>query len=1067
MPRAMGTSKRVVPEVRQRRIQPVSDSNDFPLIIDDSAEAGGGADAGAMAIYTQELGETATNLEKTLIELEKESGNTEKVNTAFRLFHNLKGSSAMMGLLVLKEVCHYAEGLLDKIRSGACALESAHIDLFMEALGAIRELGDRLAHEGGEGKERYFLLLHKLDEAAKAASGGAGEGKDEGSARKEEGGHEHTRKEGDEIIKISRDNIDVLMLLVGEYISLKNRALWLKRKYSSDRQYIDLTHELEAFAQKLQRNVLKLRLSSVEPVFDSMRRVVRTTTQQLGKKIDFEILGADTLLDRSILDVIAEPLMHMIRNSIDHGVEHPDVRVERNKPESGRLVLKADYRGGEVHVSITDDGGGIDPQRILRRAQNMQLVSEAQAASLTRQEIIQLIFLPGFSSVEKVTETSGRGVGMDVVRSTIQSVGGEIDIQTEVGIGTTITLRLPLSMSIVDSLSFEIAGQAYAVPQVNVEEVYSLHAFEVRESLTALPGGAKSLTVRGVPLPVVSLADILGTREPRPESLLQLRQGKKRFVVEAGRILGPTSILSQPLPSSFAHDAPFAGITTRGDGSLLFQLDVEKISRSVAAHSTTRGKKRPTGENRGTAGTQAEGSLMSSSDVRRLQQKIITFSCGQHFCIPVQRAKRIVFLTDRQINTIGDGRSHYVTIENETIRLLWVEKLLLAQSPIRTSTYSLVLFQHEGTTYAIPTSDFHGIKRMPEIYDTTLAEPGIQGSTVIEGETILLLDLPALVRIELGEPLEVSSKVPATAGAARRTYRVLAAEDDTFFASELMATLRGQGIDVTLCEDGLLAKNALSDPSFAQSLDAVVTDLEMPNMTGLALIRWMKSSPHASQLPVVAYTAITTAEMKNKVMQAGALDFISKMSFDPLLKRLTSIFTGQPMVTAADSKGPSSEDLVQRLVSVWLGEQVFAMPMNNIKEVSPVTPSARVPGVPHWCDKVTFFRGHSIPVLHLSRYFELPYDPQGTAEQAVVEVAGRVFAIIIDRVGEVLVESALTAGEGYPSHTAGQRNMAHMVKQVYRRESGKESDLILLLDGQRLADVIFKEHASATEERAA
>lgn len=1042
--------------------------NDFPLIIDDSAEAGGqGLDANTMAIYVQELGETATNLEKTLIELEKEPGNSDKVNTAFRLFHNLKGSSAMMGFNTLKEVCHYTEGLLDQIRSGSCALESSHIDLFMESLAAIRSLADTLQNIGSEGKERYFLLLHKLDEATKiaVASSKNGDGLGDAAAEKKDDNTQSgrgTRGEGDEVIKISRENIDTLMLLVGEYISLKNRALWLKRKYSSDRTFIDLTHELETFAQKLQRNVLKLRLSSVGPVFNSLRRVVRTTAQQLGKKVDFEVAGTDTLLDRSILDVLGEPLMHMIRNSIDHGLEMPDVRVERNKPETGRLLLKADYRGGEVHISINDDGGGIHPDRILKRALEMNLVKEAQAANLTRQEIIQLIFLPGFSSVEKVTETSGRGVGMDVVKSTVQGVGGEIDVQTEVGIGTTITLRLPLSMSIIDSLSFEVGGQAYAIPQVNVEEVYSLGAFEVRESLRELPGGAKSLTVRGVPLPVLSLGGLLGNAQASAESLLQLRQGKKRFVVEVGRILGPTSILSQPLPSSVAPDVPFSGITTRGDGSLLFQLDVEKISRGIQSHNVTRRKSHS--ENRGAAGTGAEGALMSSSDVRRLQQKIITFSSGQNFCIPVQRAKRIVYLLDEQISTIGDGRSHFVTIEGETIRLIWVEKHLLAKAPIRAASYSLVLFQHENVTYGIPTSCFHGIKRMPDVYDTTLAEPGIQGSTVIDQQTILLLDLPTLVHLELGTDLDSKGKhSKGNINAQAAPARVLAAEDDKFFASELLATLRGHGIDVVLCEDGLVAKNALSDPSFASTFSAVVTDIEMPNLTGLALIRWMKATPHLANMPVVAYTAITTQDMKNKVMQAGALDFISKMSFDPLLKRLNALFTGQPDLVFADSKPTNAEATVMRLVSIYLGSQIYGLPMQVIKEVSPVSPAANVPGAPSWCNTVTFFRGHSIPVLHLARYFGNPESGTQQREQAVVDIGGRVFALIIDRVGEVLVENTLIQGEGYPAHTAEEKAMADMVKQVYRRGE----DIVLLLDGQKLSDVVFKDYVTTPEERAA
>jgi two-component system, chemotaxis family, sensor kinase CheA len=1034
-------------------------SNNDIMFIDSGASE---IDAATVSIFVTELEDTSTTLETTLMELEKDPTNKDKINTAFRSFHNLKGSSAMMGYTILKELCHYSEGLLDMIRSDVITLRSEHVDLFMEALNSIRNVAACLAESGGEGKLRYFLLLHKLDEAtieaqlSKNADRASSSNDSKSSTEKKD-----SKKNDDEVIKVNREQVDVLMLLVGEYIVLKNRALWLGREYQKDRSFLDLTQELEQFAQKLQRNVLKLRLSHVGPVLEGMRRVVRSTAKKVNKQVDLDIEGQEILLDRTILDVLAEPLMHMVRNSIDHGLESPTERADKNKPENGKVTLKASYVGGDVHLSISDDGKGIDAVRIKQIILDKGLMKEAQLAAMSKQEIIQLIFLPGFSSAAVITETSGRGVGMDVVKSSIQSVGGEIDVITEVGSGTTITLKLPLSMSIIDSLSFEVNGQAYSIPQSNVEEVYSLNSTDIQSSLRNLPGGGRSLDVRGSSVPLLNLGKVFFDESDACESIVQVRYGKKRFALEVGKILGPISVLSQPLPTDYFSEVPFSGITTRGDGSLLFQLDVEKISAQINSFQSSR--KKINNANRGAAGESQSASLLTSSEIRRFQQKVITFNCIEKFCVPVQRVRSTVHLENSEIKTLKNlsksASSQFVTINKETVKIIWLEKILLAAKPVQAKAYSLILFEANGDLFGIPTADFAGIKRLPESYETTLAEPGVLGSSVIDNETVLLLDLQTLVDLEQGTYEEKKQIQNEPTNVVKK---ILFAEDDKFFTSELTSTLRSNGYETVACEDGAEAKKLLEDPKFASQLYCVVTDIEMPNMTGFQLVRWAKSVAHLKQLPFIAYTAISTPEMRKKMIGAGAVDCISKMSFEPLLKRIEN-----PTLDKADDSQQANESAEQssfRYISFYICDQLFCLPMRLVKQVSPSTPYATVPKAPPWANKLTFFKGNSIPVLDLNAYFN--EGVQGNSlptEQVVVEWEDKQFALFVNRVGEVVNSQNMSPGDGFPAHSASEKRVSQVVSGLFTLNEG----IVVNLDCNKVCQLVFGTPETLTQGVAA
>ncbi|MGE0173265.1 MAG: chemotaxis protein CheW [Oligoflexales bacterium] len=1020
----------------------MDDFTDFSKITESAEPTSAAAPAPEeyLGTFIQELNEIVQNLESSLIDLETQASDGKIINQTFRLFHNLKGSSASMGFDVLKDLAHFSESLLDLARSGKMTIESRHVDLFLEALSAIKITAEKISTTGKQGTDRYFDVLHKLVLAEKETRDSLDSNKGPNTSKEAESAGSAEKKNTDlDQIKVSRSVIEQMMLLVGEFMQIKNKINWLRSRYK-DREYYDNCHELEQFSGKLQRNILKLRLSPVKPIFHSMRRVVRSTAQQVDKKINFEIGGEDTLLDRSILDVLSDPLMHILRNAIDHGIEKDTDRVTSNKPEVGNVILKASYRTGEVHISVTDDGRGIDPARVKAKAVKLGIISESQAHAMTPQEAYQLVFLPGFSGAEQITETSGRGVGMDVVKERVTSIGGQVDIQTEVGAGTSFTLRLPLSLAIVECLGFRVGSQTYAIPQMNVEEVFSLTSPIVQSNVRLLENGNKVLVVRDSVAPILDLPKILEEKsKTQPEALIKVRHGKFRFILEVDHILGPMSIVSQPLPRTFSKRAPFSGITKQGDGSLLFQLDVVKLFSYVESTSTRVSRK--SDHNRGAVGTDQEGALLTSSEVRRIQQKTIAFRNNLNFCLPVQRAKRIVFITKEDISEIGEGGRSFITLDGKTIPLIWIEETLLRQKRIRRDNYSLLIVQNENETFGVPMVEFKGIERMPEVYDTSIAESGILGSTVIGKDTYLAVDIPGMIRMFQGK--EVVRKHSRTQNEAR-PITILCAEDDKFFASELTSTLRAAGYNLVMCEDGLIAKNKLEDPAFVSTIDAIVADIEMPNLTGLALCRWLKGTKHAAHLPVIAYTAITTEEMREKMMSAGAHAFISKMALDDLSKTIHKVLKGDKI----DNTKPEVVKVakIDRMVTFQLGTQWYALPMENIKEVSPKSPSADIPGADPWMRKVTAFRGSMVPVLDLTKYIGGDQAVK-TLEQAILEVDSYTLALRVNKIGEVVIKSQLTVGDGLPKVSQAESMFTELVSQV----ATYQNQILFILSPSKLA----------------
>jgi two-component system chemotaxis sensor kinase CheA len=575
--------------------------------------------------------ENLDRLDKDLIELEQDPGNTEILSSIFRTIHTIKGTCGFIGLHKLERVAHVGENLLGKLRDGELALNPPRTSALLAMVDAIRQMLDCIESSRNEGDVDYTALVDTLgklltDEgsaevaaapaaAPEAVSAPVEEKKEEkkfvpaaekvdrrqaspveeavhvakkGDKRATDDRRKETRGVADSSIRVDVDILDRLMNLVGELVLARNQIL----QYSpaqSDSTFIATSQHLNLVTTELQEGVMKTRMQPIGNIWSKFPRVVRDLSMAVGKKIRLEMEGKETELDKTLIEAIKDPLTHIVRNSCDHGIETPEKRVANGKDEEGVLLLRAFHEGGQVNIEIIDDGGGIDPEKIKNIALSKNVITQEQAERMGDRELVNLIFAAGFSTAEKVTNVSGRGVGMDVVRTNIEKIGGSVDIQSVPGKGTTLRVKIPLTLAIIPALIITTAGERYAIPQVNLLELVRLDGEEAKKSIELIQG-APVYRLRGNLLPLVSLNDELKVAkevESDAVNIVVLHADERQFGLVVEGISDTEEIVVKPLGKQLKGISAFSGATIMGDGKLALILDVMGLAqkaRVIAEH---------------------------------------------------------------------------------------------------------------------------------------------------------------------------------------------------------------------------------------------------------------------------------------------------------------------------------------------------------------------------------------------------------------------------------------------------------------------------------------------------
>ncbi len=934
--------------------------------ISGSFKAGGVVDIESEELLKDFVAESAENLnaiEQTLLGLETDKS-PEAIDEIFRAIHSVKGAAGFFQLVNIEQVGHKAETLLDKIRSSEIEISAGIIDILLRARDA---LSDMLTQPDLGNASDMSDLIAELEAVLSGQPGTAPESIAQAAEPEIETGQRGMISEGDEsadekteavpvarkdaeptslempenayqptdmivdrekkttgpersavteksTIRIGVEVLDELLELIGEVVLGRNQFL---TKYERDKTFQTLSQSIT----KLHQHVIQTRMQPIGQLFNKYKRTVRDLSKDLGKKIELHIDGSELELDRTILEAFSDPLTHLVRNSVDHGLEEPEVRSNSGKGILGNLYLRARHESGQILIEVEDDGKGIDPQVLRAKAIEKQLITEPEADLLSDKDIIQFIFHPGFSTKEQATKLSGRGVGMDVVRSNLEKIGCIVDISSNPGKGTLIQTRIPLTQAIVNSsviagLIINIGPYTLAIPQVAVNEVIKLSP-EVEMRQISRINEQEVFKLRDKLIPLVHLEDILEmprtyitrdgqkTAVDRRKSFVDRRlensdaenqaheehrtgddRRKRSFIfivlqfkqnyfgVLVDQITGKEEIVVKRLPQLIKHRKVFAGSTILGNGKVALILDINGLVEKASLNFTRQQEN-------------LYQTIMSRKMVQEEKQHVVVFNYApeEYFAVPVNLLSEVDKFKMKDVKKVGDRE--FIQRHGKSIPLLRLDKSLNV-SPLEEEKEDLIVIVPSRIKYptgVIGNSIITNIELSEDLNTKEADENGIMGTFFHNGELITLLDIFTL--LQKFDPKRYHREL---AGDIEQC-RILFAEDQIFFRQLIAQYFRSYGIKkTTICKNGEEALQALiAKPG---DFDIVVSDIEMPVMDGYQLVSTIKSDPKIRDIPVMALTSLDSEENVKKGMDAGFDAYEVKLDKDRVIHKINELFKG-------------------------------------------------------------------------------------------------------------------------------------------------------------------------------
>lgn len=708
--------------------------------------------------------ENLDQLDRKLVALEEDPKNRDILSGIFRTVHTIKGTCGFLGFSKLEKVTHVGENLLSKLRDGKLDLNAQITSSLLTLVDAIRQMLGSIEQTSAEGDTDYSALVQTL---AKLQEGGAAAAPAVAAAPAPAPAPEAppvaapvaaapvtptpapaapapanpaaasavpAKSAEDTSIRVDVTLLDKLMNLVGELVLARNQVIQFTAK-NNDSQFLATSQRLNIITTELQESAMKTRMQPIGNVWSKFPRVVRDISVALNKKIRVEMEGKETELDKTIIEAIKDPLTHLVRNSCDHGIEMPEKRQAAGKNPEGRLLLRAYHEGGQVIMEIIDDGGGIDPERIKRKAVEKGLITAEQAARTGDREALNMIFLPGFSTAEKITNVSGRGVGMDVVKTNIEKIGGSVDIQSKAGQGTTIKIKIPLTLAIIPALLITSAGDRYAIPQVSLLELVRLSSDQLKSQIEHIHG-APVYRLRGRLLPLVYLNKELQvdgkTRADGSVNMVVLQADERQFGLVVDEINDTQEIVVKPLSKQLKGLSVFAGATIMGDGKVALILDVMGVAQKASVVGGAR--ERHHGEK-----SEEDGNRSST------KQSLLLFALGDNrrMALPLSLVARLEEFAPEKIERSG---SHEVVQYREQIMpLLHLADFFQVPRGKATGHSQVVVYSFEGRSVGLVVERILDILEETITVQSKAAKPGLTGTAVVQGQVTDFVDAKQII----------------------------------------------------------------------------------------------------------------------------------------------------------------------------------------------------------------------------------------------------------------------------------------------------------------------------------
>jgi two-component system chemotaxis sensor kinase CheA len=744
-------------------------------------------------------------------------------------------------------------------------------------------------------------------------------------------------------LRVSVELLESLMNLAGELVLSRNQLRSVLNQAACKGVQASF-QRINLVTSELQDAIMHTRMQPIGNVLGKFPRVVRDMARAMKKDIQLDIRGKDVGLDKSLIEGLSDPLTHMVRNAADHGIESVEDRLRAGKRATGTMRIEARHEAGQVVVEIADDGRGLDPEKIAGAALKRGLITKEMAASMSEKEKMDLIFMPGLSTAEKVTDVSGRGVGMDVVKTNLARLGGKVEIESEPGQGTLFRIKLPLTLAIIPSLVVSVNGERFAIPQISVVELIRIRAEKIKERVEVI-GDAEVLLLRDELIPIVRFADVLGIprkytnaetgefhsdrrnrladRRANParateadedgDSELQQRQAEDRrqaaasdleiVVVTTGAMKyglvvesfhTGEEIVVKPLGRHLKGLGEYAGATIMGDGTVALIVDVAGLATKAQLAGAA-------------SATHVAAEIESTTEALVESRSYLLFYNGpEELCAtPLENVVRVEKVTRKQVENIGGKRTmQYRGAFLPLVALSDVARIgSIGEEQELAVIVARVGNREVGLLAAMPVD----VVETKAVMDaTTHRQTGVSGSAIIRDVTVLVADIFELAQTVYPEwNLQRMQEVKSTASSCH----VLLAEDSDFFRAQVKRYLESDGYTVLEAADGEAAWTVLEEN--AEAIRALVTDIEMPRATGLELSSRIRKDPRFSQLPILALSSLASEEDIAKGRAAGVDDYQIKLDRDHLLEALRALLSSRGIALPAMPSTESKEGFAQ------------------------------------------------------------------------------------------------------------------------------------------------------------
>jgi two-component system chemotaxis sensor kinase CheA len=823
---------------------------------------------------------------KNLLAIEREGYNTDLVDSLYRDVHSLKGAAFLFNFKNIGEIAHRLENRFEGLRDQEQEIPKSLIDSVYQDIEYIEAEIGKLGNEkpGSSTEPKPSPMAAKEPEQLTKV-------RNVSKSKENKVSNSQTESESNSgSVRVPVQLLDKLMASMGEMVLVRNQVLQYTQN-SDDLDFLNLSKRLNVVTSEIQEEMMKTRMQPVGNVVGKFHRVVRDLAKNLEKDIDLYIEGAETELDKSLLEAIKDPLTHIVRNACDHGLETIQERAEVGKSKKGNIWIRSYHEGGQVIIEVSDDGRGLNHQAILNKALEKGIITTDQANQMAPKQVNQLIFHPGFSTAAKVTNVSGRGVGMDVVATNIENIGGTVEIDSQVGRGTTFQLKIPLTLAIVPALIVNCGESKFAIPQLKLVELVRVDQSST-EKIEMLQG-SPVFRLRGDILPLIDLKKVLNLKgkEKDPEiendviNIAVVQADSQLFGLIVDRVRDTADIVVKPLNKLLKSLQVYSGATVLGDGSVALILDIQGINKVVGIKSVKDDK-----DSSLHSGDQSNWEKADQQDYL-----LVGLNSPTKYALVLNFVHRLEEFDNALVEISGQQR--VIRYRGQILPLVSCNEVLGLPSNKTTSdeqksNLSVIVVERGGKLFGLEVNT---------ILDTLVTNldvqakidqgQGVTGHLSLENELVVVVDpfeiisisFPDFARQQKEKAKRASNSAPISEKHLEsfnnlfQSARILAVEDTRFFRKLIVKTLEEAGHKVTVAENGLVAMEILNNSE--KPFDIIISDIEMPKMDGFRLASEVRKHPLHQKTPIMALSSKTDEGHLKKGQEAGFDCYMEK--FEP------------------------------------------------------------------------------------------------------------------------------------------------------------------------------------------